>query len=314
MTTTVARAALARALPALLIALCACTPAGGPESAPTVPPVLAPAPTATTLPEPTATTAPTARALPTATPAPTLIEAQVIEVVDGDTIRVSIGGQEYTVRYIGIDTPETSHPVVGQERLGEDAAEANRQLVEGQTVYLEYDVSPTDQYGRLLAYVYLADGHMVNEELVRLGYAASQAYPPDTKHQDRLDAAQVGARSQTINIWEPQATVQPEGAHIVIIEYSGGSNPEYIGITNEGDAGADLTGWWLLSVRGNQVFQFPSGYTLAPGASVRIYSGPLAQDAPEDGLLWVKEHMWNNKESDPAELYNAAGELVCTAG
>lgn len=209
-----------------------------------------------------------------------------------------------------MDTPETSHPAVGQERLGQEASEANRELVEGQTVYLEYDVSPTDQYGRMLAYVYLPDGRMVNEELVRLGYAASQAYPPDTKHQDRLDAAELAVRSEEINIWEPQATVQPEGARIVITEYSGGSNPEYIGIANEGGVAADLTGWWLLSVRGNQVYHFPAGYVLAPGATVRVYSGPKAVDNPEDGLLWVKEHTWNNSQPDPAELYNADGELV----
>lgn len=125
-------------------------------------PRLAPAPTATALPEPTST------AVPEPIPTPALTEARVLEVVDGDTIRVSIAGQVYSLRYIGIDAPETSHPDVGEERGGGDALEANRELVQGQTVYLEYDVTPTDQYGRLLAYVYLPDGRMVNEELVRL--------------------------------------------------------------------------------------------------------------------------------------------------
>jgi len=58
----------------------------------------------------------------------------VVEVVDGDTIRVSIDGQVYPLRYIGIDTPETGHPAVGQERLGREALEANRELVEGQNI------------------------------------------------------------------------------------------------------------------------------------------------------------------------------------
>lgn len=301
----------------LLLVLAACGPSveGTPAAytstpIPTTEPSATPTVTATPAPEPTATVI----ATPEPSPEPALIEAQVVEVVDGDTIRVSIDGEVYPLRFIGIDAPETDHPAVGQERLGQEALEANRALVEGQTVYLEYDVSPTDQYGRILAYVYLPDGRMVNEELVRLGLAVAQAYPPDTKHQDRLYAAEIGARSETINIWEPQATVQPQGARVVITEHRGGSNPEYIGVANEGDVEADLSGWWLLSVRGNQVYHFPAGYVLPPGATVRVYSGPEAEANPEDGLLWTTDYMWNNREPDAAELYNAQGELVSERG
>jgi len=117
-------------------------------------------------------------------------EAQVIEVVDGDTINVLIGSQVYAVRYIGIDAPETHHPEKGVERMGPEAARANEDLVGGKTVYLEKDVSETDHYGRLLRYVYLADGTFVNAALVRRGYAQSSTYPPDVKHQDVFRKAQ----------------------------------------------------------------------------------------------------------------------------
>lgn len=105
-------------------------------------------------------------------------------MVDGDTIKVEIEGTTYRVRYIGIDCPETVHPQKPVGWMGPEACEANRRLVEGETVYLEKDVSETDQYGRLLRYVFLADGTLVNAELVRQGYAQSATYPPDVRYQD----------------------------------------------------------------------------------------------------------------------------------
>ena len=134
-------------------------------------------------------------------------EAQVTEVVDGDTIKVTVDGQSYTLRYIGIDTPETVHPDKPVEWMGPEASAANRRLVEGQTVYLEKDVSDTDRYGRLLRYVYLADGLVVNAELVRLGYAHASTYPPDVKHQDVLLNMQREAREAGRGLW---SLTQPE--------------------------------------------------------------------------------------------------------
>lgn len=62
------------------------------------------------------------------------------------------------MRFIGIDSPETNHPTKGVEPCGKEAAGANLKLVEGRTVRLEFDVRQRDQYGRLLAYVYLENG------------------------------------------------------------------------------------------------------------------------------------------------------------
>jgi micrococcal nuclease len=76
----------------------------------------------------------------------------VTNIVDGDTIDVTIGGTTYRVRYIGMDTPERG------DYFFSEATEANRVLVEGQQVILVKDVSETDRYGRLLRYVYLEDG------------------------------------------------------------------------------------------------------------------------------------------------------------
>jgi micrococcal nuclease len=141
-------------------------------------------------------------------PAAAQTEALVTEVVDGDTIKVVVDGQTYTLRYIGIDTPETVHPDKPVEWMGPEASAANRRLVAGQTVYLEKDVSETDRYGRLLRYVYLADGLFVNAELVRLGYAHASTYPPDVKHQDHFLEMQREAREAGRGLW---SSVHPTG-------------------------------------------------------------------------------------------------------
>ncbi len=110
-----------------------------------------------------------------------LVAARVINLVDGDAIDVLINGQEYRVRYIGIDTPEKVHPTRGEEPYGREASGRNQELVLGETVYLKKDVSETDRYGRLLRYVWLNDETLVNAVLVAEGHAQASTYPPDVK-------------------------------------------------------------------------------------------------------------------------------------
>jgi micrococcal nuclease len=114
------------------------------------------------------------------------ISAHVAHVVDGDTIDVAMrdGGEE-TVRYIGIDTPETVKPDTPVQCGGPKAHAVNERLVGGRTVTLRFDAEHRDVYGRLLAYVYLpaasAGGHplFVNAELVRRGLARTLTIPPN---------------------------------------------------------------------------------------------------------------------------------------
>ena len=82
---------------------------------------------------------------------------RVARVVDGDTIRVAINGHEEPIRLIGIDTPETVHPTRGEEPYGRAASDFTKGLLEGRSVYLEFDVEERDRFGRLLAYVYIDD-------------------------------------------------------------------------------------------------------------------------------------------------------------
>lgn len=105
--------------------------------------------------------------------------AQVLRVVDGDTIEVELDGAEEDVRYIGVDTPETVKPGSPVECFGPQASARNHELVDGETVRLVFDEELRDDYGRLLAYVY-ADGRLVNARLVAGGYARTLEIAPNT--------------------------------------------------------------------------------------------------------------------------------------
>jgi endonuclease YncB( thermonuclease family) len=133
---------------------------------------------------------------------PGLTPATVTRVVDGDTIRVEIDGQEYRVRYIGIDTPETVDPRRPVGCFGREASERNRQLVDGKIVGLEKDISETDDFDRLLRYVWVGD-LMVNAALVEEGYALASTYPPDVKYADQFASRQTRARESQSGLWGP---------------------------------------------------------------------------------------------------------------
>ena len=112
----------------------------------------------------------------------------VLRVIDGDTIVVEIDGRPERVRYIGIDTPEMNDEREAIVALAQDATGANERLVGGKSVRLEFDVQQRDKYGRLLAYVWVGDT-MVNEELVREGFAELLTIPPNVKYAERLAEA-----------------------------------------------------------------------------------------------------------------------------
>lgn len=122
----------------------------------------------------------------------------VTRVVDGDTILLS---NHQKVRYIGVDTPETVSPKKPVQCFGHEASLKNKELVEGQEVRLERDISDTDRYGRWLRYVYLADGTFVNLELVKLGYARPATFPPDVAHAEDFVAASRLARENKLGLW-----------------------------------------------------------------------------------------------------------------
>ena len=127
---------------------------------------------------------------------------EVINVIDGDTIDVRIGDEDYRVRYIGIDTPEY------EETFGTDSRVKNSELVERKWVLLVKDVSEVDRYDRLLRYVFAGDV-FVNHELVYTGFAEAKAYPPDTACHSIFQSAEYHAISTSIGMWKPPPTPFP---------------------------------------------------------------------------------------------------------
>ena len=132
----------------------------------------------------------------------TTLDATVTRVVDGDTVRVRIGDRPETVRYIGMDTPETVKPRTPVQCFGPAASAANRRLVAGERVRLRLDAEARDRYGRLLAYVYrLRDGLFVNGALVRDGFATILTIPPNVAHRRALGALERRARAERRGLW-----------------------------------------------------------------------------------------------------------------
>ncbi len=128
----------------------------------------------------------------------------VVRVTDGDTIVVSIDGQDRNVRLIGIDAPESVADEDYKENTpeGQEASSYTKELLDGKRVYLEYDTEGYDSYGRKLAYVYFNDGMtMVNEKLVEEGYARIMIIEPNSKHEKRLSSAEDNAREKGSGFW-----------------------------------------------------------------------------------------------------------------
>lgn len=126
--------------------------------------------------------------------------AEVLRVIDGDTIEVELDGRTEDVRYIGVDTPETVKPGSPVECFGPQASSFNHQLVEDRVVRLVFDAELRDDYGRLLAYVYAGD-RFVNAELVEGGYARTLEIEPNTSRAEQLARLEEAAGSAGRGLW-----------------------------------------------------------------------------------------------------------------
>ncbi len=133
------------------------------------------------------------------------LTGRVERIVDGDTVKVRLPQRRrtVTVRYIGVDTPESVKPGAPVQCYAKQASDFNERLVTGRRVRLRIGRERTDRYGRTLAYVYLIDGphRFVNAELVRRGYAHAVEFPPNTDFADRFDRLERRAREQRRGLW-----------------------------------------------------------------------------------------------------------------
>ncbi len=132
--------------------------------------------------------------------------ASVIRVIDGDTIVANIGGKLTRVRLIGIDSPEVVDPRKSVQCFGEEARNEAEMLLAGKNIFLEKDPSQGDydKYGRLLAYVFTADGDNFNELMIENGYAYEYTYRLPYKYQSDFKASQREAERLQKGLWNPE--------------------------------------------------------------------------------------------------------------
>jgi micrococcal nuclease len=147
----------------------------------------------------------------------TLVANAIVDrVVDGDTIRVRLGGHNHTVRLIGVDTPETVDQRRPVQCFGHEAsAHTSDLLPPGTPVQLVLDAESRDDYDRLLAYVYrAADGAFVNLDLAAGGFADALNIEPNTTFAVDIAAAVAGARATGRGLWGtcggPDVALDPE--------------------------------------------------------------------------------------------------------
>jgi micrococcal nuclease len=140
----------------------------------------------------------------------------VRRVIDGDTVVVRLADRrEERVRLIGIDAPEvhesekltreiarTGRDAAALRRLGRRAAAFTAAwLPPGQRVDLELDIERRDREGRLLAYLWRADGVLVNLALLEAGNARLLTFPPNVRHADGFRACTAAARAARRGLW-----------------------------------------------------------------------------------------------------------------
>lgn len=139
-----------------------------------------------------------------------LEEVQLVQVIDGDTIRI-IGSDnlEYKVRLIGIDTPESVHSDASKNNeFGTMASEHTKEMLKNvDTLYLEYDVLPTDKYNRVLAYVWFSSdasniSNMLNARILSDGYAMDKVYEPNHKYAKQFEAIRTRAMETNTGLWQ----------------------------------------------------------------------------------------------------------------
>ncbi len=207
-----------------------------------------------------------------------------------------IVGSAPTWWYLGIFAPggtEKGSP-------GGAAADANADLLDGHWVFLE-DGGGRESSGRLLRYVWLADGRLVNEELVRLGLARVEPTGVDAPHRERLLAAQAAAVADKAALIEISS---------IRLDGTGNAQPdEHIEITNPGETGLDMSGWRAEAGHVDQFFVFPNGFTLAPGDTCRLYTNQVLDDSCGGYTFGHNKPILNN-EGDCGQFYDALGLLI----
>jgi micrococcal nuclease len=234
-------------------------------------------------------------------------------------------------RYAG-----TSHPSRPVECFGREASAFTREVLRGQTVLLEDDPTQDnrDRFNRLLRFVWLPDGRLVNYEIIAQGYGFEYTFRTPHRYQAQFKAAERAARQAQIGLWAPETcngeriaadaitpvarttpTVAPEATplppsfdgcrtepnaalapNLPVAIVAIDKRAEVVTLRNVSTATVNLDGWTMCSMRGAQIHPGIGG-TLAPGET---------RDFPRTG----GGNIWTDSASDPGALYDAEGRLI----
>jgi micrococcal nuclease len=170
----------------------------------------------------------------------------VVKVVDGDTIDVSVNGTIERMRLIGINTPETVDPRKPVECFGVEASSKAKSLLGGKKVVLESDSSQgeKDKYGRLLRYVFLEDGTNFNLTMIKEGYAYEYTCNTPYKYQLEFKKAQKEAETNKAGLWGD--TCNGKTTQSVI------TNPTSTTQTNQGSGSCTIKG--NINSKGEKIY------------------------------------------------------------
>ena len=237
---------------------------------------------------------------------PGAVPGEVVQVLDGDSLEIRIGGRIEEVRLLGINTPERAECHSGPAR------EATIALTGAGEIAIDH-IGERDRYGRLLAYVY-AGGAQVNLALLEAG--AAMALATDHPMQGTFFDAEERAFSYGIGMWAADACGTATGAVVAIseVEYDprgpddDNREAEYVVLVNDGSGAADLGDWTLRDESSTHRYTFPGGFTLDPDDRVRVRTGCGNDDG--DDLYWCeRDPVWSNG-GDTVLLLDRNGNVV----
>jgi micrococcal nuclease len=229
--------------------------------------------------------------------------AEVTSVVDGDTIHVQLGSTDESVRLIGIDATEKG------EAFSKEAASALTALLGGKTVRLEKDVEERDQYGRLLAYVWVGKT-LANVEMLKEGMATLYTVPPNVKYVDELTAAQQEAKTAERGVWGAPSS---SPLQIVQVNYDAPGNDnfnlneEYV--VFKVLVSGSLVGYSVEDATGHR-YEFPDR-VFQKGQTFKLHTG-TGTDTPTD-LYWraTGSAIWNNN-GDMVKVLDPDDQIVAS--
>lgn len=134
----------------------------------------------------------------------------VVQVIDGDTIIVKRKKKKYKVRLLGVDAPESVHPVTGKnDKCGDRASRYTKKKLLNKKVTLEYGKDKYDRFGRWLAYVYIKK-KMFNKMLISAGHAKVLFFKPNTKYKKIFLDLEFEAKIKNKGLWKYESV---DGTH-----------------------------------------------------------------------------------------------------